>query len=125
MENNEIVVKLLSGWEEVHKMGQLTLWTMLSLKESPKPMVDIKKFMITMTNGTIDPEDQSLYRSLRKYCKAGLIDYKEVSSKSGPKKKSYFLTKTGIEVVNLFIERNITDIYFKDTVVSLLSRKEN
>src|SRR4051812_33128358 len=108
---------LLEGWEEVHKRGQLTLWILLALKEGPKHMTSIKQFISKTTNGLVAADDKSLYRALRRYHKAEMLDYKLRASKNGgPELKIYSLTDTGQKVLGCFIERNITSLFFNKAI---------
>lgn len=114
--------QLLDGWEEVFKRGQLTLWIMLALKDGPKHMVDIKKFFHSGTNGTLTADDQSMYRALRRYNEADLVEYTQEPGKGGPDRKLYSLSPQGEKVLNEFCKRNILNVYFKPSIKSLLER---
>ena len=62
-----ILPDLLSSWEETYKKGQLTLWIFLALKDGQKYVDEIKEFIESKSKNTINCEEQSLYRNLRKY----------------------------------------------------------
>jgi PadR family transcriptional regulator PadR len=105
--------KLLEGWEEVHKRGQLTLWILLALKNGPKHMSDIKDFIHKTTHGTLTADDKSMYRALRRYTDAEMLDFSnQPSENGGPELKIYRLTPIGKNVLDQFIKRNITSLYF-------------
>lgn len=112
--------KLLNGWEDVFKKGQLTLWIMLALKDGPKHVAQIKSFIGKSTNDTLTADDQSMYRALRRYNSADLVDYIKKPGKSGPELKIYRITDTGRHVLDNFVERNITNVFFKPSVKLLL-----
>jgi len=113
--------KLLTTWEEVYKKGQLTLWILLSLKAGSRDMTGIKQFIEHSTNGTLSVDDQSLYRALRRLHQMELTEYQEEpSEKSGPNRKVYRLTSIGKRVLNSFIKRNITEIFYKPDIKTLL-----
>jgi PadR family transcriptional regulator PadR len=114
--------KLLDGWEEVFKKGQLTLWIMLALKDGPKHMTDIKQFIYHATNGTLSADDKSMYRALRRYYDAEMLDFTTKSSK-GPDLKIYSLTKIGSSVLDSFVERNITRVFYKPQIKELIERR--
>jgi PadR family transcriptional regulator PadR len=117
---NSYEQKLLEGWEEVAKKGQLTLWIMLALKDGPKHMSQIKLFVHSANNGMIGADDQSLYRALRRFSKAGLVNFSsEPGKKGGPDLKVYNLEENGRKVLQAFVQRNIVAIYFKDNVKEL------
>lgn len=112
--------KLLEGWEEVFKKGQLTLWIMLALKDGPKHMSEIKHFIHLATNGTLSADDQSMYRALRRYYDTELVDFKQEPSKGGPDLKIYSLSHVGNKVLNSFTKRNILEVFFKPEIKNLI-----
>jgi PadR family transcriptional regulator, regulatory protein PadR len=114
--------KLLEGWEEIYKKGQLTLWIMLALKDGPKHMSEIKEFIARTTNGTLTADDKSMYRALRRYYDAELVDFKQVPGKNGPDLKIYSLSPAGEKVLNQFAQRNLINVFFKPEIKSLLER---
>ena len=116
--------KLLDGWEEVFKKGQLTLWIMLALKDGPKHMSEMKAFISRATNHTLSADDQSMYRPLRRYYDAELVDFKQEPGKGGPDLKIYSLSQIGKKVLEEFIKRNIVDVFFKPEVKVLLERSK-
>ncbi len=125
MKLDDYEMKLLAGWEEVFKKGQLTLWIMLALKDGAKHMAAIKDFIHQATNGTMTADDQSMYRSLRRYYDAELVDFKEVPGKGGPDLKIYSLTDVGTKVLDVFVGRNIKDVFYKPEIKKLLERKNH
>ncbi len=76
MKNNDQLYedKVLAGWEEVYKRGQLTFWTLLSLSEGTKTMDQVKQWLELTTKKTITVEDRSLYRVLQRFHTAELVD---------------------------------------------------
>lgn len=120
---NEYEQKVLDGWEDVFKKGQLTLWIFLALKQGPKHMADIKRFIEDTTNNTVSADDRSIYRALRRYYDTELVTYQQEPGKGGPDRKIYSLTKTGMTVLDEFTARNITNVFFKPTVRSLLEQR--
>lgn len=113
--------KLLSGWESVHKKGQLTLWVLLSLKDGPKHMQQIKDYVEQKSNDTISADDQSLYRSLRRYTDAELTTFTTQPGRGGPELKVYELTPTGLAVLDEFIQRNIRDVFLTESAQKLFA----
>jgi PadR family transcriptional regulator PadR len=111
--------KLLQGWEEVFKKGQLTLWIMLALKDGPKHMSEIKEFIYRSTNGSLSADDKSMYRALRRYYDTELVEYTERPGKGGPDLKVYSLSSVGAKVLDAFVKRNIVDVYFNKKVKEL------
>ncbi len=115
--------KLLDGWEEAFKKGQLTLWIMLALKDSPKHMAAIKTFISSCTNGILLADDRSMYRALRRYYEVGLVDFEQAPGQNGPDRKVYQLTPTGQSVLRKFVERNILNVFFKSDIMKLLKEE--
>lgn len=117
--------KLLDGWEEVFKKGQLTLWIMLALKDAPKYMAEIKSFMHQATNGVLNADDQSMYRALRRYYDAELVTFRQEPGDNGPDRKIYALTPVGRRVLQQFLNRNVIDVFYKNDNRSLIERNKD
>ena len=113
-------LKLLSSWEETYKKGQLSFWLLLSLKKQPRYLSEIQDFIQSTTKGTISCENQSLYRSLRKYYDLEIVDYELKEGHKGPNRKYYYLTKIGEELLQSFIERNIR-LFYDEEIISLIN----
>lgn len=113
---------LLVGWEEVHKKSQLSLWILLALKSKQRHMAEIKSFIVSSTNGTLEADDQSMYRALRRFGDAELISFTTKPSKSGPELKVYQLTPSGKKVLKAFLERHITAIFYQPKIQKLISK---
>ncbi len=106
-----MINELLTTWEETYKKGQLTLWIFLSLKESSKYVTEIKEFIEKNSKGTIICEEQSIYRSLRKFYHVKIVDFELKDGHKGPERKYYYLTSLGKELLEKFIQRNIILFY--------------
>lgn len=115
--------QLLGGWEEVFKKGQLTLWIMLSLKDGPKHMAQIKDFIYAATNGSLSADDKSMYRALRRYYDTELVDFRTEPGQGGPDRKLYVLTDIGRRVLHAFITRNITQVFYKPAIKALIEKE--
>lgn len=111
---------LLLGWEEVYKRSQLTLWVLLALKDGPKHMLEIKNFILVATNDLLEVDDKSMYRALRRFASAEMVEYETTPSESGPDKKIYSLTYTGMTVLNEFIKRNIIEVFNNPSIQELM-----
>ncbi|MBL4625258.1 MAG: PadR family transcriptional regulator [Flavobacteriales bacterium] len=103
--------ELLTSWEETYKKGQLTFWLLLGLRDKPLYVTEIKEFITSSTNGTISCEEQSIYRSLRKYYDLEIVDYELRQGYKGPDRKYYFLTSLGKDLLKDFTKRNISILY--------------
>lgn len=120
MIKKDLTYELLQAWEETYKKGQLTLWVFLSLKDGPKYVPEIREFIKNHSENTINCEEQSLYRTLRKFHHLEMIEYKTAPGRKGPERKYYELTELGDTILKKFIERNIR-LFFKDKIKNLLN----
>lgn len=106
--NENTVNQLVEEWDDVYKKGQLSFWVLLSIYEGEKYALQITEFMDTVSGGQFEVKEQSLYRALRRFKDMGLVSIEQRESpNSGPKRKYYSLTQTGIAVLQQFSERNI------------------
>lgn len=103
--------ELLDAWEETYKKGQLSFWLFLALKEGEKYADEILTFIGAATRGALRCEEQSLYRTLRKYRELGMVDFRTGPGSGGPERKYYFLTPLGNELLRRFTDRNISLFY--------------
>jgi len=121
MSNEEIKMhdELLGAWEETYKKGQLTLWIFLSLKEGPKYVQALQESIHKFSKGTISAEEQSLYRTLRKFYHLKMVDFSAGKGHKGPDRKYYHLTELGLSLLQSFVERNIL-LFFQDPLREIL-----
>lgn len=112
--------ELLNAWEETYKKGQLTLWIFLSLKEGPKYVTELQESINRYSNGTIKAEEQSLYRTLRKFYHLKMVDFSTGKGHKGPDRKYYQLTPLGRSLLHDFVERNIL-LFFEEPLKELLT----
>ncbi len=122
MSNQDLQDELLSAWEETYKKGQLTLWIFLALKEGPKYVNELQTAISTFSKGTMKAEEQSLYRTLRKFYHLKMVDFSSGKGRKGPDRKYYQLTPLGLSLYNSFVERNIL-LFFEEPLHSLLINK--
>jgi PadR family transcriptional regulator PadR len=113
--------KLLTGWEETYKKGQLTFWLLLSIREEKKYLDEIIEFVKVSTKGTISCEEQSVYRAFRKFYDAEIVDFEYREGNKGPDRKYYFLTSIGKELLEHFIQRNML-IFYEPELASKLRK---
>ena len=116
---NEMHKELLNAWEETYKKGQLTLWIFLSLKEGPKYVTQLQDSIESFSKGTIRAEEQSLYRTLRKFYHLKMVDFSSGKGHKGPDRKYYHLTPLGLSLLNDFVERNVL-LFFEEPLKELL-----
>lgn len=118
--NQQLHEELLSAWEETYKKGQLTLWIFLSLKEGPKYVSELQGSIEKFSRGTIRAEEQSLYRTLRKFYHLKMVDFSVGKGHKGPERKYYQLTPLGQSLLKSFIDRNIM-LFFEEPMKELLT----
>ncbi|MDX9771102.1 MAG: PadR family transcriptional regulator [Tenuifilaceae bacterium] len=123
MSNNDLLTDLLTAWEETYKKGQLTLWIFLALKDDRKYVDEIKTFVEEQSGNTMTCEEQSLYRTLRKFQHLGVVDFETGKGNKGPERKYYFLTTLGESLLNQFVQRNIS-LFFNQRIKQLLNLEE-
>jgi len=119
--NDNLEEELLAAWEETYKKGQLTLWIFLSLKDGPKYVTELQDSIGRYSKGTIRAEEQSLYRTLRKFFHLKMVDYSPGKGYKGPDRKYYQLTELGHTLLKSFVERNIL-LFFEEPIRDLLTR---
>ncbi len=112
--------KLLNGWEEVFKRGQLTFWVLLALRDGPKHMAEIRTWMSDISGGTLVVEDRSLYRALQRFHDSELVESSSVPGNRGPDRKQYALSPVGERVLSAFIERNVR-LFLSPAVARLIT----
>ena len=118
-----LLIDLLTAWEETYKKGQLTLWIFLALKDDRKYVDEIKTFVEEQSNNTMTCEEQSLYRTLRKFQHLGVVDFETGKGNKGPERKYYYLTDLGVKLLDQFVQRNIS-LFFNQRVKQLLNLEE-
>lgn len=123
MNDEKLLTELLSTWEETYKKGQLTFWIFLALKEDKKYVDEIKSFVEEQSEHSMSCEEQSLYRNLRKFQQLGVVDFVAGKGNKGPERKYYYLTDLGLELLNQFINRNIS-LFFNAKIKTLLTTEE-
>lgn len=116
--NKSYESKILSSWEEVYRQGLLTFWIFVSLKDGELDVQGIKAKVEDLTNGSYAAAEQTLYRVLRKNYDLELVDYREVPSSSGPKKKLYSLSELGNKLLEDFVNRNIK-LFYQPTIKNM------
>lgn len=120
MENSEKLQDLLVSWENTYKKGQLTLWIFMALRDGEKYVEEIKKYIETRSAGTIQCEEQSLYRALRKFEHVDIISFRLREGNKGPDRKYYFLTPFGEDLLTEFVNRNIK-LFFSSEIKNNLN----
>lgn len=105
--DNLDISELLSQWEQNYKKGLLTLWILLSLHERPMYAYEMREKIVSISQGSVSADENSIYRALRRFERAGLIAGELRSSDLGPDRKYFQLTPKGSMLLAKFIQRNI------------------
>jgi DNA-binding PadR family transcriptional regulator len=99
--------KLLQQWEESYKKGLLSFWILFSLTQRSMYAYEMRKEINDISQGSISVEDNSIYRALKRFIEADLINFNMQSSPNGPDRKYFYLTSSGKDLLQQFIKRNI------------------
>lgn len=105
--DEETLLSLLDQWESVYKKGLLTFWLLLLLHERPMYVFEMGQELDTVSQGTINADEKSLYRALRRFEAMGLVQSSWQPSDVGPRRRYYHLTELGTELLRHFTQRNI------------------
>lgn len=106
MSEPELTV-LLEQWESIYKRGLLTFWVLLILRERPMYVLEMEEKLTGISLGTMGADERSLYRALRRFERAGLVDSEWLASDVGPRRRYYRLSTLGTELLRRFAKRNI------------------
>ena len=105
--DEETLLALLDQWESVYKKGLLTFWLLLLLHERPMYVFEMGQELDSVSQGTINADEKSLYRALRRFEATGLVQSSWQPSDVGPRRRYYHLTELGTELLRHFTRRNI------------------
>ena len=105
--DQETLLALLDQWESVYKKGLLTFWLLLLLHERPMYVFEMGQELDSVSQGTINADEKSLYRALRRFEATGLVQSSWQLSDVGPRRRYYHLTELGTEMLRRFTRRNI------------------
>lgn len=98
---------MLQKWEEVYKRGLLSFWLLLQLHERPSYPYEMQDEVSRISQGSISVDSNSIYRALGRFEDMGLASSEYRDSQSGPDRRYYRLTDTGLRLLQEFIRRNI------------------
>jgi PadR family transcriptional regulator PadR len=105
--DQDTLLALLDQWESVYKKGLLTFWLLLLLHERPMYVFEMGQELDSVSQGTINADEKSLYRALRRFEATGLVQSSWQPSDVGPRRRYYHLTELGTELLRHFTRRNI------------------
>jgi PadR family transcriptional regulator PadR len=115
------VSKLLAQWEETYKKGLLTFWILLLLERQPMYAYEMKAAIDEFSQGTIVAGENSIYRALRRFTAAGLVQSEKQPSEVGPPRRYFALTPAGRKILVNFIRRNVL-VFQSPQVAEAISR---
>lgn len=98
--------KLLDAWELTYKKGQMSFWILFTLSRSECDVQLLQRNIQNLSKDQIQFDEQSLYRSLRRFYDTELVDFQFVVGQKGPQRKVYKLTELGLELLKRFLQRN-------------------
>lgn len=108
------VDELLVKWEQVYKKGLLTFWILLYLHDRRAYAYEMKDAISEISQGSISAEENSIYRALNRYESMGIVESEYEPSTTGPQRRYFTLTDTGVDLLTRFIQRNITVLESQD-----------
>ena len=106
MPNNQIT-ELLTTWEKNYKKGLLTFWLLLLLHSQKAYAFEMSSLIEELSQGSVQVDDNSIYRALKRFTKMGLVASDWQDSSQGPPRKYYCLTNLGKHLLKIFIQQNI------------------
>lgn len=98
--------KLLDAWELTYKKGQMSFWILFTLSHSDCDVQSLQQHIRSLSNNQIQFDEQSLYRSLRRFYETELVDFDLIDGQKGPQRKVYKLTILGLQLLKQFLQRN-------------------
>jgi PadR family transcriptional regulator len=119
--DQDIPSKILLQWEEVYKRGLVTFWMLLLLSQREMYAYEMRASIIDVSQQTIDVDDNSIYRALKRFAEAGLVRSDVRSSETGPPRRYFTLTLAGQTLLASFIERNLL-VFQSPAVVEIMQR---
>jgi PadR family transcriptional regulator, regulatory protein PadR len=112
---------LLTQWEETYKKGLLSFWLLLLLAQRKAYPYEIRAAINEMSRKTINADENSIYRALKRLADSGIVDSEILASETGPNRRYFFLTRLGLELLNRFITRNIL-VFEQQDVAELIQK---
>ena len=103
----QVDLAALMQWEEVYKRGLLTFWILMLLNDREMYAYEMRTSIAEVSEGTIDVDDNSIYRALKRFAEAGFVRSDLRASEFGPARRYFTLTPAGQALLARFIERNL------------------
>ena len=90
-----------------HVHARLTFWMLLLLNEHEMYAYEMRPAIVDISQQTIDVDDNSVYRALKRFADAGFVKSEVRASETGPARRYFILTPAGRALLAAFIERNL------------------
>ena len=97
----------LFQWEETYKKGLLSFWILLQLASRESYPYEMRAEIAAISGQMMVVDDNSIYRALRRFDAAGLVESNPRQSGSGPPRRYFRLSAKGRALLARFIRRNI------------------
>lgn len=118
------LTSMLHQWEQAYKKGLLTFWILLSLSERPMYAYEMREKIMEFSQGSIVADENSIYRALKRFADSGIVISEMRPSEIGPERKYFQLSLIGCDLLEQFIDRNISVLQDK-SVVSAIKNFQN
>jgi len=120
MNYSKNIEKSLKLWEKAFKKGFTQYMVLILLKENSMHGYEIKNRLESMGNEIVSFKDSGIYQILKKLSKREFVTFKIEKSEKGPDRKSYTITESGEEIVQIFSNLYLDPIY--KSVAGILKR---
>jgi len=118
---DQLLGPLSEAWELTFKKGQLSFWVLLSLKDGEKYLEEIQSFIQIRSSNRLSYDEQSVYRTLRKFTDLELMTFDLHQSSKGPNRKRFQISELGKTLLQQFIERNIS-IFYNPELIQIINK---
>lgn len=116
--------ELLAKWEQSYKKGLLSFWMLMAIAEEPAYAYEMKAKVQELSGGSIQVDENSIYRALRRFSENGLVKSELQASDIGPDRRYFSLSEAGIQLLADFIERNL-NVFRQKTTIEAMNRIRN
>ena len=118
---------LLEKWERNFKKGLLSFWMLMAIAEEPVYAYEMREKIADLSGGSIEADENSIYRALRRFAQNGLVKSRMRASEKGPDRRYFELSAKGEALLGEFIQRNLEVFRQKKTIEAMnrISKKGN
>ena len=113
------LTSMLHQWEQSYKKGLLTFWILLSLSEQAMYAYEMREKIMEFSQGSIVADENSIYRALKRFAVSGIVKSEMRPSEIGPDRKYFELSSTGCDLLEQFIDRNISVLQAESVVTAI------